>query len=425
MASGQSRSSERIFVVGAGIVGVSCAFFLQRDGHAVTLLDPRPPGAGTSSGNAGIISLGSLLPIATPGIVRRAFRLLRDPVSPLAIRWSQLPRLLPWLVRFVLASRRSRLETTVQAIATLLDQADAAHDLVIQQCGLADLVHPVGWLKVAYERDTLLEATVLDRELWSRHGRRFDLLDAAEVHQLEPALSPDIKAGLLLPANRAVRHPQRYVEGIARTFLERGGEYLQAEAVDLASDEGRVERIYTDRGRIELGAGDGLVIAAGAFSKYLARRAGARVPLDAERGYHVMLPAPESSLSRPVYTIDHAFILAPMEHGIRLTGGVELASPEAPPDYRRVRRLVPIARRVLPGLSGEILSEWQGCRPSLPDSLPVIGKSPRRSNVWLAFGHQHVGLTLGPATGRIVADLVAGRDPGLDLTPYRPDRRFF
>jgi D-amino-acid dehydrogenase len=138
-----------------------------------------------------------------------------------------------------------------------------------------------------------------------------------------------------------------------------------------------------------------------------------------------MLPHPEPTLSRPVYSVEHAFLLAPMEHGIRLTGGVELASPAAPPDYRRIRRLARRAIDLVPGLDPRILSEWQGCRPSLPDSLPVLGQAPGRPNLLLAFGHQHIGLTLGPLTGRIVADLAAGRDPGLDLAPYRPDRRFW
>jgi D-amino-acid dehydrogenase len=407
-------------VIGAGIVGTSCALFLQRDGWEVTLVDPLPPGAGTSSGNAGIISLGSVTPVATPGILREVPGLLLDRDGPLSLRWRYLPQLLPWLARFALASRRA--EALADDLATLLARADQAHDLVIQQCGLADLVRPGGWLKVARSEAALLEGTAFARRMMDRAGIGYDILAAPAVRRLEPALAPDLVAGLLLPRNRAVRHPQRYVEGIARTVIERGGRWLQASVQRLAFAGERVAAVVTDKGEVPA---DLVVLAAGAFSKELAAQAGLRLPLEAERGYHVMLPHPEPTLSRPVYSVEHAFLLAPMEHGIRLTGGVELASPTAPPDYRRIRRLARRATDLVPGLDPRVLSEWQGNRPSLPDSLPVLGRAPGRANLLLAFGHQHIGLTLGPLTGRIVADLAAGRDPGLDLAPYRPDRRFW
>ena len=409
----------RVAIIGAGIVGCSCALFLQRDGHDVTLVDPLPPGAGTSSGNAGIISLDSIVPIAAPGILARVPGYLRDPASPLAIRWRYLPRLLPWLIRFALASRPSRALAVTDALAALLAHADQAHDIVIQQCGLADLVRTGGWLKVARSEESLLAHTAYDRRMLDRAGIEYQLLDASAVHELEPALSPELKAGLLMPRNRAVRHPQRYVEGIARTVQERGGTWLQAHARRFSFEGSRIASVVTTAGELDT---DAVVLAAGAFSRPLAAWAGIRVPLDTERGYHIMLAHPEPTLTCPVYSIEDGFVLAPMEHGIRLTGGVELASTSAPPDFRRIRRLAQKATTILPGLDPAIQSEWQGYRPSLPDSLPVLGRAPNRPNLFLAFGHQHIGVTLGPVTGRMVADLVAGRDPGLDLKPYKADR---
>lgn len=419
MEAGQGRHA---VVVGAGIVGASCALFLQREGHAVTLLDPREPGGGTSLGNAGIISLGSVAPVGTPGLLAGLPAMLLDRDGPLALRWRHLPALLPWLARLVLASRPSRVERSAGVLAALLDRADRAHDILVQQCGLADLVRTGGWLKVARSRDRLESGTAAERRWLERYGRTFRLLDAAEIHELEPALAADVTAGLLLPHNRAIRHPQRYVAGIVRTFAERGGRHLRSEARSLVRQEGRVAGVLTGEGSL---AADIVVIAAGAFSRELVASAGLRVPLEAERGYHVMLPHPSETLRRPVYSIEDGFVLAPMEHGIRLTGGVELARRDAPPDYRRIRRLVPRARRLVPQLATTIESEWQGHRPSLPDSLPVIGEAPGVANLFLAFGHQHVGMTLGPATGMLIADLVAGRSPGLDLEPCRADRRFF
>jgi D-amino-acid dehydrogenase len=408
-------------VVGAGIVGSSCAFFLQRDGHRVTLVDPREPGTGTSFGNAGVISQGSVSPVVTPALLRGLPRLLLDRTSPLGIRWAHLPRLLPWLARLALNARPARVEAIARAIAELTARCDRAHDLVIQECGLGGLVRTGGWLKVARSQASLLEATATDRRLWDRFGRRYELLDRAALRDLEPALAADLVAGLLITDNRYLTDPCAYVQGIARAFRERGGRWLRAEARGFAFEGPRIRAVATSTGLVPV---DGVVLAAGAFSKRLAGVGGVTVPLDAERGYHVMLPHPATPLRRPVYSCDHGFVVAPLEGGLRLTGGVELASPWAAPDYRRIRRLVPLAQRLVPGLSGEILSEWQGCRPTLPDSLPVIGASPTTPNLWLAFGHQHIGLTLGPLTGRIVADLVAGRDPGLDLAPYAPGRDY-
>jgi D-amino-acid dehydrogenase len=410
----------RIAVIGAGIVGSACAFFLAPDGHEVTLIDPLPPGAGTSSGNAGIISLGSLSPVVTPALLASLPRLLTQRDGPLAIRWRYLPQLLPWLGRAALASRRA--DAIAAALGRLLAQADAAHDEVISGAGLQDLVRPGGWLKVARSENYLLRHTEFDRRLLKQAGVAFELLDAASVHALEPGLAPDLVAGLHLPRNRAVRNPQRYAEGIAKAAQARGGHWMQAEATGFTIDGARITAIRTSRGKVEV---DAAVLAAGAFAKKLAAQAGVRVPLEAERGYHLMLRPPVPGLSRTIYSIEDGFVLAPMEDGLRLTGGVELASPTAPPDYRRTRRLAAKARRILPTLDPRPLSEWQGCRPSLPDSLPVLGRAPDRPNLLLAFGHQHIGLTLGPLTGRIIADLVAGRDPGIDLRAYAADRRFF
>ena len=411
-----------IAIVGAGIVGCSAAFFLQRDGHRVTLFDPREPGTGTSLGNAGIISLYSLSPIVTHSMLRRIPTMLRDPLSPLTLRWRYLPRLLPWLVAVLRNARPERVVALTEAISALLARAGQAHDIVIQQCGLADLVRSGGWLKVAYDGELVQQAAAADRALFDRLDLPWRLLDRKEVTDLEPALTPRIAGGLLLEANRSVRDPKAYVEGIAGTVRERGGRQARASVLGLErAASGGVTGVRTEHG---VERADAIVVAAGAFSRALAKEAGTVVPLEAERGYHLMLPTPEPSLCRPVYTIEGGFVLAPMQGGLRLTSGVELASNDAPPDFRRIRRLLPIAQRLVPSLGEGIISEWQGHRPSLPDSLPVIGRAPKAPNVWLAFGHQHIGLTLGPVTGRIIADLVAGRDPGLDVSPYRADRRF-
>lgn len=410
----------RVAVIGAGIVGSSCALFLQRDGHEVTLIDPREPGTATSLGNAGIISLYSILPVGTPATVRKLPSMLADPVGPLEVRWRHLPTLAPWLARFLANCRPSRQPVLTAHLNSLLSRVGQAHDVVIQQCGLADLVRPGGWLKVAQSMAVLKDSFKAEMAAYDRFGLPYELLEESDLRAMEPALGPDQKAALHLVNNRAVRYPQRYVEGIAGTFFERGGQQLKEEVKGYVFEGNRITHVATTGPQVAV---DAVVQATGAYGKKLAAIGGAHVPLEAERGYHLMLSHPEATLSRPVYTTEGAFVLAPMDHGMRLTGGVELASPTAPPDYRRVHRLLPQAHRVVPGLAqSAILSQWQGARPSLPDSLPVIGRSPETPNLVLAFGHQHVGLTMGPLTGMLVADILAERAPSLDLTPFAVDR---
>ncbi len=419
---GSAPAGQRIAVVGAGIVGVATGLFLQEDGHSVTLVDPSAPGSGTSSGNAGIISVSSIMPIVTADIFAKLPAMLADPVAPLKLRWRDLAGLAPWLLRAALATRGSAVERAMAGIQGLTSRALAAHEVLIQRAGAGELFASNGWLKVALDQSRLEKGTATERAALDRFGVAYEMLGRDAVLDLEPALSSEVKGALWLTANREIRHPQAYVERLAALFMERGGMHRRSVARRLAFADGRVKGLLTTEGTIEA---DSVVIAAGAFAGRLAADAGHHLPLQSERGYHLMLPTLASPLHRPVYCMDPGFVLAPMAHGVRLTSGVELASLEAPPDFSIPRRLLPLARRYLPGLEERVLSEWQGFRPSLPDSLPVIGRAVRHANVYLAFGHQHIGLTLGPVTGRIIADLVAGRDPGLDLAPYRPDRRYW
>lgn len=411
----------RIVIAGAGIVGLSCGWFLARDGHEVTLVDPLPPGAGTSFGNAGILSFASCLPVGYPELLRRLPILLLDRDGPLRLRWLDLPVLAPWLVRFVLASRRRRAEEISEAIVALVRRAEAAHDTVIQECGLGDLVRRTGWLKVARDAARFPGMIATERRCLDRFGIPYEILDEARLHALEPALASDLTRALWLVRNRQVASPYAYSRGIFEAIERLGGRWLQTRVEGVRREGDVVRAVVTGEGDLET---DGLVVAAGAFSDAICRMLGLRIPLEAERGYHAMLPASDPPLAHPVYGLEEGFVLAPMRDGIRLTSGVELARKTAPPDFSWLRRLVRRAPRLVPAIGTRAADEWLGFRPSLPDSLPVLGPAPGTRNAWLAFGHQHIGLTLGPLTGRIVADLVAGRDPGLDLSPYRADRSF-
>lgn len=408
----------RIAVVGAGIVGVSCALHLQRDGHDVTLIDPRAPGTATSFGNAGGIVTGAVVPNSTPALWRDIPRMLFDRDSAVRVRWQYLPQVAPWLIRFLLAGRHTRVEAIADALLPLVSRAYDAHRELIALSGVEDIVRPVGWLKV-YQTEAGFAGTRYDREIMQARGVRLDVLGADEIRQLEPSLARRYVKGLFQPDSAFVASPHRLVQAHAAQFQRLGGSFAQERVRGVQPTDGGV-RLDCELGFRDFAA---VVIAAGAWSKELARQVGDRVQLDTERGYHLNLePGEAGELRRPVVFPERGFVLAPMLDGIRLTSGVELAGLNAPPDFSRIRRLLPAAREALPGLSDRVTREWLGCRPSTPDSLPVIGRSPGCRAVLYAFGHQHLGLTLGPITGRLIAGLVAGTTPEFDLTPYRADR---
>jgi len=419
MASARiSDAADRIAVIGGGIVGVSTAHFLQRDGHSVVLVERGAPGAGTSYGNAGAVAVGGVMPSGTPGLIWRVPKMLLDPCGPLALRWRYLPRIAPWLFAFLRASSPARVEAIARDRAALAAGAEEAWRSLIRGSAVEGLLRPHPWLEV-YDSDAGFADSAAERDLMTRLGVPYEVLDADALRQLEPALAPIFRHGFL-QGGAFVANPGRTVEALAARFAAEGGTIVRAEARDL-EPASPGWRIATDDGALRAAR---VVVAAGAWSHRLLRRLGIAVPLETERGYHAMLAPVTPGLSHPTYWGERGFVLAPMEQGLRLTTGVELAGLDAPPDFRRLRRMIPLAQRMLPGLRPEPRSLWLGHRPSLPDSKPVIGPLPGHADAYLAFGHGHLGLTLGPVTGRIVADLVAGRAPGIDLRPFRADRNF-
>jgi D-amino-acid dehydrogenase len=402
----------RVAVVGAGIVGVCCALHLQHAGYETTLIDPRAPGTVTSFGNAGGIVTGSVVPNSTPALWRDIPRILIDRDSPVRLRWSYLPKIAPWLLHFVREGSDARVRQIARALQPLVSRAYDAHREMIALSGADGLVRPVGWLKV-YETEAGFAATAYDREIMAANDVRFDVLNADEIHQLEPALARRFVKGLLQPDSAFVSSPHRLTEAYVAHLVRLGGIVVSDRVRSVAPTVCGIE-LDCERGFLTF---DCVVIAAGAWSKQLARQLGDDVLLDTERGYHLNIDTP-TNLRRPVVFPEKGFVLAPMQDGVRLTSGVELAGLNAPPDFSPIRRLLPHAQQMLPGLSDKVTRQWMGYRPSTPDSLPVIGASPHAPRVFYAFGHQHLGLTLSAITGRLVTALVGGRAPEFDLTPY-------
>jgi D-amino-acid dehydrogenase len=407
-----------ITILGAGIVGVATASWLRRDGHEVTLVDKRPPGEYCSFGNAGILSPGSCVPLATPGVHWKVPGYLADPMGPLMIRWGYLPKAAPWLLRFLAASRPARVEKIADALRPLLKQTFDAYEPLVEHAGVTDLIRKTGYV-VAYERREAYLGDAIAWKLRRDRGVIVEELDDAGIKALAPQLTGRYEMGLYLPEQGFVANPERLTKSLAAQFQRDGGTVLQRDVRDIEVGPDGPRALQTDAGTLPV---ETLVVCAGAHSNEFSARLGDRVPLEAERGYHVTYSDPRYTLPMPVFMPEHKFFITPMEMGLRIAGQSEFAGIDAEPNYARADILDRQMRRLFPDISAADATKWMGRRPSMPDSLPVIGRATRFANVYYAFGHGHVGLCSGAPTGRIVADLNAGRTPNVDVTPYRPDR---
>jgi glycine/D-amino acid oxidase-like deaminating enzyme len=411
-----------VVVIGAGIVGLCCATFLQRDGHKVVVVDPGGPGEGTSYGNAGGLNGSSIVPVAMPGVLAKVPQWLLDPQGPLSIRLRYLPTLLPWLYRFVRAGRPDLVRAQARALRGLLAPTVDMHRELAASVGVADLIQRSGLL-VVYRSEAAFAADSAAMRLRAENGVKIDELSQDELRQTEPTLSPVYTRARLISENGYVRNPLRLSRALAEGLAANGGEIRRERAEGFLFNDGTVGAVLTNTGRIPASA---VVLAAGAHSKKLAAQLGEKVPLDTERGYHAMIKAPEVAPRLPIMDAEAKFVATPMEEGLRMAGTVEFAGLDAPPDWRRARVLLGHGQAMFPGLPRAVAEDrvalWMGFRPSMPDSLPVIGRTRRYANAYLAFGHGHVGLIGAPMTGRVIADLIAGRSPAIDVTPFSAAR---
>lgn len=411
-------------VIGAGIVGAATALALLREGHRVTLIDPDPPGGpqAASFGNGAFLSPASIIPMSLPGLWRKVPGYLADPAGPLTIRWRHLPRLAPWLVRFLRSGAAwDRVQATAAALAALTDTAAARHAGLAASIGRPDLIRRDGLLYAFRERaDYLAEAALWD--IRRRHGLRIRELDAAALQALCPGLSPAYRFAVLVVDGGHCTDPGGYVAALVAAALAQGAHLHRGRATGFRLVATRLAAVRTDAAEI---ACDRAVIACGLGAARLARAVGDPVPLQAERGYHVEIASPPVGPRIPVMPQDGRMANVMTRTGLRAAGQVELAAAGAAPDWRRAEILLGHLKSTWPALAeaAELeVSRWQGNRPSTPDGLPVIGRARSSTDVIHAFGHGHIGLMSAPMTADCVAELIAGQPPGIDLTPFRAAR---
>ncbi len=412
-----SPSQKDVTIVGAGIVGICCALSILEKGKSVRLVDPGEPGQGASAGNAGVISPWSCIPQSVPGLWKKIPGWLLDPEGPIAVRPGHLPKVLPWALKFLKAGRAENLPAISHAMSALVRPNVDIYRRHLAGTGNEHLLQD-SWYIHAYRNAAAANLNDLTWKLRASLDAPLELVSGDELREIEPDLSTDYNAAILIKDQARAMSPGRIGAVLADKVRSLGGDFVKTRVKYLRSqNDGWV--VETEAGNIHSRQ---VVAAAGAWSMQLLEPHGARMPLEAERGYHLLFKNPGVELKNSIMEVDAKFVSSSMEMGLRSAGTAEFAGHDAPPNYRRARILARMTKRMLPALNTQDTEEWMGVRPSLPDSLPCIDEIPGKAGLFAAFGHGHYGLGMAPMTGRIIADLVTQTTPNIDLRPYASTR---
>ncbi len=407
-----------VAVVGAGIIGVSTAIWLQRDGHDVILIDREGPAAGASFGNGGVLASCSMVPVVVPGLLRKAPGMLLSPDQPLFLKWGYLPRLMPWLIRYLSRANERDARLTAAAVGAIVGDSLADHQALAAGTGAERWVVPSDYLFIYSDR-AHYQKDALGWRIRREQGFEWDEMEAEEFHAYDPVFSGDLNFAARLGNHGRISDPGAYITRLAQHMVEQGGRLITASVDDVVRQGGAVTGV---RAGGETIACDTVVIATGAWSKPLAAKLGIKVPLESERGYHLELWEPSFMPKSPVMVASGKFVMTPMEGRLRLAGILEFGGLEAPASKAPMDLLKNNVRSALPGISWKKEEEWMGHRPAPADSIPVIGEVPGIKGAYLGFGHHHIGLTGGPKTGRLLAQMISGRTPNTDMSAYAPAR---
>lgn len=414
----KSNPKKTVVIVGAGIVGVSTAIWLQRAGHRVVVIDKTGPAAGASYGNAGVLAAASIVPVSMPGLWKKAPGMLFDRNAPLFMRWSYFPKAIPFLIKFLLNGNISRVNKIADSLSLLLHDCADQHAAVAKGTG-AEKYITHGDYVFGFKDRAVYDADQLGWRMRKDRDHPFEEMDADQLANYDPAMAGRFGFAVRCPNHGRISDPGKYVTALMAHVENEGGEFIKAEVEDTIVKNGKVTHVVTNTGMVEA---DEVVIATGVWSNKLVNKLGGKVPLEAERGYHIEFVNPSIMPKSPMMVASGRFVMTPMEGRLRCAGVVEFGGLSE----RRNRKAIELLKRqtldLLPELTYDRIDEWMGFRPSTTDSLPVIGAFDKVPNVWSAFGHQHIGLSGGPKTGRWVAQMIDGQMPNADLAPFAINR---
>ena len=411
-------SKSEIAIIGAGIQGVCNALFLQKKGIDVTLFDKDEPGCAASYGNAGHFSPYASLQLNRSDVLSDVPAMLLSSRGPLALKWNYFLKMLPWFSKYIMSCSEKKMMHTAKYMHQILDISLDAYDELFSDINLDGLVEKKGIMYVWEKKG--IKSRKIEIDIREKLGVKQKILNPKEVHDLEPNLKPFYEGGVFYEYARHARNPKKIIEKLFADFLKKGGKFKKTN-INNINFKDQKPILITENKKLLF---DKVVIACGAFSKKLTDKLDEKIPLDTERGYHVHFKNYSNLLSRPVVWADRGFGITPMEQGLRVVGTVEFGGLENPLSKSRIKNLILNAKDMLNGLpeNEDHEDEWLGFRPTLPDFLPVIGKSKNYNNVYYSFGHHHLGWTLGAISGKIVSKMILGEKTNLDLSPYSSSR---
>jgi D-amino-acid dehydrogenase len=414
-----SEPVKKVAVIGAGMVGVSTAIWLQRSGHEVILIDREGVAAGASYGNAGILACSGIIPVTTPGLIFKAPRMLLDPDQPLFLRWSYLPKILPWLVKFLKKANTKDMNHIVSKLHHIMYDSVDQHMALAKDTAAEKFIKPYSYVhgftdKAHYTKDEKYF------NILRQHGYELIEMQPDEIAEFDPALKGKFGYAIRSTSDGKITDPGAYIHALADDFKSKGGEVAIGEVSEIFLKDNKATGIRFVDGKVMYA--DQIVISSGAWSAKLTNKLGLNIPLETERGYHLEFVNPNIELKSPVMVTTGKFGMNSMEGRLRCAGIVELGGLDAEPSRAPFELLKRQVHALFPELEYDEVSEWMGHRPSTPDSLPLIGAFGNTPNVWAGFGHQHLGLTGGPKTGRWIAQMISGEKINEDLTAYSPDR---
>ncbi len=410
--------NKNLAIIGAGIQGICNALFLQKKGYVVNLFDKEEPGCSASYGNAGHFSPYASLQLNRYDVLSDVPSMLTNSRGPLALKWNYIPKMIPWLSKFVLNCSQKKMMYTAKYMHQILDLSLSAYDELFDEINLEGLVENNGIMYVWENKG--IKSRELEIKIRNELGIKQKILNKKEVHDLEPNIKPFYSGGVFYEYARHAKNPKKITQKLFKKFLDNGGKFKKIYIKDI-NFENKKPILITDNSKFKF---DKLVIACGAFSKKLTDKLKENIPLDTERGYHIHFKNYSHLVSRPVVWADRGFGVTPMEQGLRVVGTVELGGLENPLSKSRIKNLILNAKDMLNGIpdNEEHDDEWLGFRPTLPDFLPVIGQSKNYENVFYSFGHHHLGWTLGAISGKIVSKMIVGEKTNLELSPYSSSR---
>ncbi|PPR46809.1 MAG: D-amino acid dehydrogenase 1 [Alphaproteobacteria bacterium MarineAlpha5_Bin9] len=407
---------EKVAVIGSGIIGICSSYFLQKNNFEVTLFDPEKPGSMTSYGHACTFANYGFIPINSPSLFKEIPSMLINSESPLSVNYWYILNNLNWAIKFLRNCRKEKVSYIISSLANLLNHASSSYDEIFNDINVSEYIKNAEVLSLYKDKDEYLNSQHTNN-LRKKYGVKIQELSSNEIYELEPNIAQIYYKGVMYKGSRYTTNPLMVSKKIFESFISRGGNYINDKVINIEKNNNKI----LIKSQNNSGLFDKILIAAGSWSKNLALLVGDKFPLETERGYHLLFNNKDRIINRPVSWPKYGIYFVPLQEGLRAAGTVEIAGLKNGINRKRLKMIEDQSRKLFPQL-GEVKSNWIGFRPTLPDSMPIIGESANHKNIFYSFGHQHIGWTLGAISGKIICDIILRKKTNINISPFDPKR---